>query len=357
MASITKRGKKWRARASYVDAKGIRQQPSKTFDTKREATEWATKLETQIIDGADVTAGKILFPEYFEKWVKINKKDSVRTSTYLRYQSAIKTINELFEGISLDKLTAFNVQDKINKFGKSHTKAYSQNIVSTIKLTLHDAFIDGMIKRDISDRLKPVGSKSDDDHNFLDAVDFIKLQNFLYSQKDKMSENHFYLMALIAMETGARVGEIQALTKSDITPYCVSINKSYSAATKETTAPKTPNSIRDVSITPKLYNLIQDYLQEINSSSLFPGKVPSWKVRDGMKKLSIDADIQPIRFHGLRHSHVSYLLNKGIDIQYVSKRVGHANVNVTLKTYTHLLKEKELAQDELTLKILSSSDQ
>ncbi|MGN1293716.1 tyrosine-type recombinase/integrase [Weissella soli] len=72
-----------------------------------------------------------------------------------------------------------------------------------------------------------------------------------------------------------------------------------------------------------------------------------------MKKLCAKSGVAEIRFHGLRHSHVSYLLHKGVDIQYISKRVGHKNVNVTLSTYAHMLKEKELAQDELALKILS----
>lgn len=357
MVSITKRGKKWRARASYVDARGIRQQPSKTFDTKKSATEWATRLENQIFDGSDINAGKILFPEYFKEWVKINKKDAVRASTYMRYESAIKRVNEMFDNIPLDKLTAFKVQEKINNFGETHTKAYSHNIVAAIKLSLHDAFLDGIIKRDISPRLKASGKKLDDDHNYLDEQDFIKLQNFLYDKQSEMPNNHFYLMALIALETGARVGEIQALTSQDITPSYISIDKSYSAATKETTAPKTSNSIRRVTITPKLYRVIEDYLEKINSQALFPDKVPSWKIREGMKELSTNAHVAPVRFHGLRHSHVSYLLNHDIDIQYISKRVGHANVNVTLKTYAHLLKEKELAQDELTLKILSLGDQ
>ncbi|WP_261370488.1 tyrosine-type recombinase/integrase [Weissella cibaria] len=73
-----------------------------------------------------------------------------------------------------------------------------------------------------------------------------------------------------------------------------------------------------------------------------------------MQDLVREADIQPIHFHGLRHSHVSYLLHNGVDIDYVSKRVGHANVSVTLQIYAHMLKEKELAQDELTLQVLDN---
>ena len=42
-------------------------------------------------------------------------------------------------------------------------------------------------------------------------------------------------------------------------------------------------------------------------------------------------------------------------MEYVSKRVGHADVTVTLQVYAHMLKEKEPAQDELTLSILDNN--
>jgi integrase len=43
-----------------------------------------------------------------------------------------------------------------------------------------------------------------------------------------------------------------------------------------------------------------------------------------------------ITFHALRHTHASMLIASGLDIVTVSKRLGHANPNVTLKTYAHL---------------------
>ncbi|WP_180372959.1 tyrosine-type recombinase/integrase, partial [Oenococcus oeni] len=45
-----------------------------------------------------------------------------------------------------------------------------------------------------------------------------------------------------------------------------------------------------------------------------------------------------VTFHALRHSNASYLLSKGVSIQYVSERLGHSNVGITENVYSHLLK-------------------
>jgi len=57
--------------------------------------------------------------------------------------------------------------------------------------------------------------------------------------------------------------------------------------------------------------------------------------------------------HDLRHSHASILINKGANIIAVSKRLGHSSVEITLKVYTHLMKESE---DKL-LEILNDDEE
>ncbi|MGK4144477.1 tyrosine-type recombinase/integrase [Weissella paramesenteroides] len=357
MASITKRGKKWRARASYVDARGVRQQPSKTFDTKKAATEWATRLENQIFDGSDINAGKMLFPDYFREWVETNKKDNVRESTYINYNSAINIIDDLFENIPMDKLTTMLIQKKINEFGKTRSTSYVGNLVTKIKNSLRDAYIDEIINRDVFSRIKVNGQDIDRGENFLNATDFIKLQTYLYSKEEIMKDNPFYLMVLIALETGMRIGEIQALTNSDIGNGKIKINKSYSTASHTASKPKTKSSIRNVLISNRLEKLIYNYFDEVKRPELVAKKYYSKSTAHYMKKITHDAGVPLIRFHGLRHSHVSYLLYNDVDMQYVSKRVGHASTRVTMNFYAHMLKEKEQAQDKLTLSILNSSDQ
>lgn len=60
-------------------------------------------------------------------------------------------------------------------------------------------------------------------------------------------------------------------------------------------------------------------------------------------------DSKIITFHGLRHTHASYLLSKDVAIQYVSERLGHADVNITLSVYTHLLDKKRSIETQKAL--------
>jgi integrase len=49
--------------------------------------------------------------------------------------------------------------------------------------------------------------------------------------------------------------------------------------------------------------------------------------------LGAKANVNPITFHGLRHTHISHLLMDGVHVKVVSERAGHANVNTTLGVY------------------------
>ena len=57
---------------------------------------------------------------------------------------------------------------------------------------------------------------------------------------------------------------------------------------------------------------------------------------------------------GLGHTHASFLIFKGIDIVYISHRLGHANISVTLKTYAHLLKDHEEQEENKTIEFLET---
>jgi len=48
---------------------------------------------------------------------------------------------------------------------------------------------------------------------------------------------------------------------------------------------------------------------------------------------------KPIKFHDLRHTHVSYLFAHGFSLLYISRRIGHANPEMTLKVYSHLMEQ------------------
>lgn len=48
-----------------------------------------------------------------------------------------------------------------------------------------------------------------------------------------------------------------------------------------------------------------------------------------------------IHVHDLRHSHASYLIHHGVPITTISRRLGHANANITLSVYSHMYVESE----------------
>ena len=62
------------------------------------------------------------------------------------------------------------------------------------------------------------------------------------------------------------------------------------------------------------------------------------------------AKLEKIRVHDFRHSHASLLVNNGINIQEVARRLGHAKIEITWNTYSHLYPREE----ERAIKILES---
>lgn len=60
-------------------------------------------------------------------------------------------------------------------------------------------------------------------------------------------------------------------------------------------------------------------------------------LRRAFRRIVARADIGPLRFHDLRHAHATLLLARGVHPKVVSERLGHANIGITLDTYSHVL--------------------
>jgi integrase len=69
-------------------------------------------------------------------------------------------------------------------------------------------------------------------------------------------------------------------------------------------------------------------------------------IRRAFRKLLAASGFPKIRFHDLRHTAASLMLNHGIPVLIVSKRLGHSKPSITLDVYGHLLpsKQEEAAQ-------------
>lgn len=142
--------------------------------------------------------------------------------------------------------------------------------------------------------------------------------------------------------TGARRGEIIALQCSDLEE---STKKIYIHASQRNVTtglqPTKTGETRRVQLDNGLYEQLLKLKNIYKTGYLFGGTDP-------LRPTSIDryfqsgiekSGVKRIRLHDLRHSHATLLINNGVNIVAVSKRLGHADINQTLRTYTHLLED------------------
>lgn len=76
-------------------------------------------------------------------------------------------------------------------------------------------------------------------------------------------------------------------------------------------------------------------------------------INSRLRKLCLEAKIPVISVHGLRHTHASLLLFAGVSIASVARRLGHASMNTTQKTYLHIIQELENKDVDLVMRSLS----
>lgn len=166
-------------------------------------------------------------------------------------------------------------------------------------------------------------------------------------------DDRYYTLFEILFWTGCRVGELLALTKSDIDfqNNQIHISKTYYRMNGEDviTTPKTEQSIRTVDIPEFLKNEIKDYVSRIyeckDNQRLFPMVLEA--VQHKMKRNIEKAGVKKIRVHDLRHSHVAYLIHQGVQPLIIKERLGHRDIKITLNTYGHLYPSEQKKVAEL----------
>lgn len=200
-----------------------------------------------------------------------------------------------------------------------------------------------------------IGEKYAEEMLFWTKEEFFKFREKI---KDKeMSKIIFNLF----FYTGMREGELLALTLDDfnLEKKEVSINKNLAKVGKKELIlpPKTKGSKRIITIPEFLCNQIKEFSKkryDYNSNErLFP--VTKYYLHHEMNRGSKLSGVKRIRIHDLRHSHVALLIEMGVSILLISKRLGHDNPQTTLRIYGHLYpnKQREIADD---LEILENID-
>lgn len=165
-------------------------------------------------------------------------------------------------------------------------------------------------------------------------------------------KNPLYIIFNILFWTGIRRGEMLALRPMDVDfereEIIIRRNLVYIKGKAQMNTPKTESSWRSISMPKFLLLMIKQYIAErkIKSEQILFKFMPNQIVK-GIEIYSAKAGLTPIRIHDFRHSHASLLIEKGFSPIVVAERLGHRNINTTLRIYAHLYpnKQKKLAME------------
>lgn len=348
---VKKDGKqKYRVRINYTDSYGKNKQIERTAYGADEAKQLERELLHSVKE--ETPTKKMTFGKLYEEYMAVSKTE-VRESTYIGKENKIKKhILPYFENVRLDRLNMPALQQ-----WKQDINNTELNILS--KRTVYKCFcavLNYAVKMEYiaKNPLKQIG-------NFTDPLEGVKEMDFYTPEEFKLfitaakskaqtsDEMHYwciYVFFCIAFYMGMREGEILALNWNDVQNGEINITKSYNARVKvKITPPKNKSSIRIIQIPEPLQTVLDEHY---NRCKTMPNFTNRYFILGGIEPISVkaisehgvnfakEANIKRIRVHDFRHSHASLLVNNGINIQEIARRLGHSDVSITLRTYSHL---------------------
>lgn len=368
MASFQKRGKTWQ----YTVSRMVNGEPAPIrkggFRTKKEAQVAAAEIEDKLRKGKSIHLQLEPINDYFKQWVELYKPN-VRKGTLTIYQNTMRVVNEYFGSTPIQHIKKSDYQLFINKMGEDKSLEYVKKLNSHIRACVLDAIDDGVVHTDFTRKVilsGHKGKKSSEKHmNYLDSKRFNKY--LLYRISVEKYRPVLYLL-LLAFVSGMRFSEMIALKRKDFDfkngLITISKARGYSTNTGEGEhETKTLASERVIRINKKTMDLFEDYFDTVPNNIydlVFYSPSSKYKVISNvavnkeLRKILDKLNIDYISIHGLRHTHASVSLYKGISIHYISERLGHADVDITIREYAHLLKEMKKRDEQKTMEIFEA---
>lgn len=365
MASIIKRGKTYSVRVSFVDMFGNRKQKNKGgFRTKKEAEYWAAKNEVRKLDGDELIESSISFEQYFSDWYETKKKPELKRPTQVWYENTLRVIKECFPNVKLKDVTPDVYQKFITSYGTDHVRKTVVKINGHIRSAVKEAIKNDIIRKDFTDGVT-ISSKKESKSSELKYLNADEMQSVLAACKSDLNIEHITkFMIVTAIYTGCRFSEIAGLTWDDINERfkTISISKAYDYKFKTGFVDtKTFTSKRIIKVNDELLQILRIlHSQQVatfkrlhipnplnliflnNRNQVPTDNAANKTLRAVLATLDdIRPDILDLSFHGLRHTHASYLLYQGVSVYYISQRLGHKSFSVTLNVYSHIIKELE----------------
>lgn len=296
-----------------------------------------------------------LFHEYYSKWIAVYKQGAIRKVTLDKYLMTLQWVRKLIPELQIGDMTRIAYQQLLNDYALYHERQTTMDFHHQLKGAILDAVDEGLILRDPTRKAIIKGKQPS--VKKIKYLNQFELHTLLTTLDLKGEVNWDYFILLVA-KTGMRFSEALALTPNDFdfSRQTLSINKTWDYKGKGGFQPtKNKSSVRKIQI---------DWQTVIQFSTLLKG-LPEDKpifvntliynstVNDILRRHCEVAHIPVISIHGLRHTHASLLLFAGVSIASVARRLGHASMTTTQKTYLHIIQELENQDVDLVMRSLS----
>ena len=361
--TITKRGKaSWRIKYDMPPGEdGVRRIAYVTVKGTKKDAEKALRAKLSTIDaGTHVDPSQLTLGAYLDDWLKTAAPRTAKARTLERYQEFVRLqIKPHLGDVKLQALRPKHMTDW-------HQTLIDEGRIApltiaaahgALRTALAHAVKTEILARNVAKIISPP------------KVEKVEVASLTEAQVadvlDKLSDDPFYPIAAVAIGTGARRGEIAALTWADIDldAKTMTIRRALEQTKKygiRVKAPKSKAGKRTISLPAVTVAALREHriqtleLRLALGAGALPADAPvfatiegGWPSPDGItdqwraavKRL----DLPKVKFHALRHSHASALIAAKLDVITISRRLGHSKASITLDVYGHLFTENDTA--------------
>lgn len=355
---------RWTAQAQV----GYKEDGSRKFvtyygKTRQEVAEKLKNTLSDISKNVFADAGKMSLEEWVWNWLKIYKKNIVRPNTYSRYIYVINDyIVPALGKVKLKNVTSSHIQSLYNScVEKGLSPSSIKHIHNVLSPALDQAVKEGLITiNPAHNTTRPAIKKAK--VTVISTDNQVKLLKYL--KDDTMG-----ILIKMALLTGCRMGELLGLKWNDIDfnnleihlnqgvswKYEFDDEKHTSYRSGVTLADlKTESSIRAIPIRKETAQMLMRYKLNQRSfcpkvedkESFFPDMVflseagtllNESNVRKRYAKILRNLDIPYAKFHALRHTFATNLLENGIHPKIAQTLLGHSEMRTSMEIYSHVL--------------------
>lgn len=342
--------------------------------TQKEVKEKLEEFKKQMSLGALPSDDKITLEDWYYTWLFDYRLKDLKPKSFEKYEGIYRNYikDTQLGNIKLKDLRATHIQQYYNKLLDNDKKPVStiKGLNTRLKPCLAEAEKQGYIQKNYC---KMVTLPKDNSTKEIKVLTMDQQNSFIAAIKGHDLE----VLFLVALSTGLRLGEILGLKWCDIDfdKGTLTVNRTLQRVTEISKdgsreskiieqLPKTKNSIRTIPIPQNILSRLKDHRLEQNKNRLKLGElylnndyvfcndlgypIDDKRPARNLKSILTKLNIEPIKFHGLRHTYATRLFEANVPPKTVQVLMGHYDISITLDIYTHVMENTKLeAVDKL----------